>query len=172
MKNRILPLFVISFLIFIFVVFYKSLNETKIYTPKLQINRNIPDFKAETFFEKKNIRSIDIFDSQKYYLLNIWASWCLPCRDEHPILMSLKKNEKVEIIGLNYKDKYKNARKFINQFGNPYSKILLDNDGTIAIEWGAFGVPESYLIQDNKIILKFVGPLNLVSLEEILGVIK
>ena len=86
--------------------------------------------------------------------------------------MSLKKNEKVEIIGLNYKDKYKNARKFINQFGNPYSKILLDNDGTIAIEWGAFGVPESYLIQDNKIILKFVGPLNLVSLEEILGVIK
>tara|TARA_Y100000996_G_C22541539_1_gene650207 strand:+ start:937 stop:1455 length:519 start_codon:yes stop_codon:yes gene_type:complete len=172
MKNRILSLFIISFLIFIFVVFYKSLNETNIYTPKLEINRIIPEFKTKTFFEKKNIKSTNIFNYQKFYLLNIWASWCLPCRDEHPILMSLSKNEKIEIIGLNYKDKYKNAEKFINQFGNPYSKILLDDDGTIAIEWGAFGVPESYLIQDNKIIIKFIGPLNLESLEEILGVIK
>ena len=96
----------------------------------------------------------------------------MPCKDEHPLLMNLSKNKKIEIIGLNYKDNFKNAEKFINELGNPYSKILLDKDGTKAIEWGAFGVPETFLIYENQIIKKFIGPLNIKLIQEIENTIK
>ena len=74
--------------------------------------------------------------------------------------MELKKNKKIEIIGLNYKDKVKNAKNFLYEQSNPYSLILSDTDGTIAIEWGAYGVPETFLIYNGKIIKKIIGPLN------------
>jgi cytochrome c biogenesis protein CcmG/thiol:disulfide interchange protein DsbE len=88
------------------------------------------------------------------------------------MLVSLSKSEKIEIIGLNYKDNLKNAEKFINELGNPYSIILLDRDGTISIEWGAFGVPETFLIYENKIIKRYVGPLNFKLVDEIKDYIK
>ena len=124
------------------------------------------------FFKKKKINSQNIFVKNKFYLLNIWASWCVPCRDEHPLLVNLSKNDKLEIIGLNYKDNLKNAEKFLIELGNPYKKILIDRDGTKAIEWGAFGVPETFLVFENKIVKKFVGPLNIKSVEEIEEIIK
>ena len=96
-----------------------------------------------TFFESKEIYSKDIFRNNDFYLINIWASWCVPCRDEHQFLVSLSKNNRLEIIGINYKDNYKNAERFLIELGNPYSKILVDKDGTKAIEWGAIGVPET-----------------------------
>ena len=86
--------------------------------------------------------------------------------------MKLKKNEKIEIIGLNYKDKEKNAKKFLNELGDPYKKILSDSDGTISIEWGAYGVPESFLIHKNKVIKKIIGPLNDSSFKEIERLVK
>jgi len=88
------------------------------------------------------------------------------------LLINLGKNKKIEIIGLNYKDNLNNAEKFINELGNPYSIILLDRDGTKAIEWGAFGVPETFLIYKNKIIKRYIGPLNLKLIDEIEGHIK
>ena len=91
----------------------------------------------------------------------------MPCRDEHPILISLSENKNLDIIGLNYKDKISNAEKFLNELGNPYKEILLDQDGTRAIEWGAFGVPETFLIYQNRIVKKYIGPLNQNSFEEI-----
>ena len=124
------------------------------------------------FFKKKKINSQNIFVKNKFYLFNIWASWCLPCKDEHPLLVNLSKNDKLEIIGLNYKDNLKNAEKFLNELGNPYKKILIDRDGTKAIEWGAFGVPETFLVFENKIVKKFIGPLNFKSIEEIEEIIK
>ena len=96
----------------------------------------------------------------------------MPCRDEHPLIMSLKGNDKLEIIGLNYKDNNKNAKKFINDYGNPYSIILFDKDGTRAIEWGAYGVPETFLIFENQIIKKYIGPLNSKLILEIESFIK
>ena len=92
--------------------------------------------------------------------MNIWSSWCAPCRDEHQYLMELSKEKNLEIIGLNYKDNTLNAKKFLNELKNPYSNIILDSDGLIAIEWGAYGVPESFLIYDKSIIKKIIGPLN------------
>ena len=170
-KKFLLFSFVIIFTI-IFVVFYNGLKGTNIYTPELKINNEIPSFSAKLFFSNKMINSSDIFENDKFYLLNIWSSWCVPCRDEHPILMELNQNNDIVILGINYKDNKQNAKNFLENLGNPYQKILTDKQGTLSIEWGAFGVPESFIIQNNKIIKKYIGPLNEESLLEIMLLIK
>jgi cytochrome c biogenesis protein CcmG/thiol:disulfide interchange protein DsbE len=104
--------------------------------------------------------------------MNIWASWCVPCKEEHPILINLANQKEIEIIGLNYKDNFANAQNFLSKLKNPYKIILSDKDGTIAIEWGAYGVPETFLIYNKKIIKKFIGPLNENSLSEIKRLVK
>ena len=118
------------------------------------------------------LNQLKIFKDDVYYLLNIWASWCVPCRDEHKFLMDFSKSEKIEIIGINYKDKIKNARNFLNELGNPYEIIISDLDGTLSIEWGAYGVPESYLIYNQKILKKVVGPISLNNFFEIKDLVK
>ena len=150
MKTKfLLPFTIVSFL-FIFFILYVGLNRSNIYIPDTVTNEKIPTFKVKVFNSEKELNSIEIFENDIYYLLNIWASWCIPCRDEHPYLMELKKNKKLEIVGLNYKDKVKNANNFLNELNNPYNLILSDTDGTIAIEWGAYGVPETFLIYNGK----------------------
>ena len=171
MKKKIIFFLISIFLIFSFVIFFKSLNKLNLYEPKSKIE-DVPEFSITTFLEKKDVEKKDIFKKNKYYLLNIWASWCIPCRDEHSFLVNLSKNDQLEIIGLNYKDSLKNAEKFLNELGNPYKKILIDKDGTKAIEWGAFGVPETFLVFENKIIKKFIGPLNIKSFAEIKKIIQ
>ena len=160
MKNKLIPYSIILIFLIIFVVFYKSLKDTNIYTPETKINNDIPIFSVELLLLNENSTSTEIFKSDQFYLLNIWASWCAPCRDEHPILMSLSKKNKLTIIGMNYKDNKKNAKSFLDELGNPYKKIIVDKNGTNAIEWGAFGVPETFIIYKNKIIKKYIGPLN------------
>ena len=159
MKNRIAYYLLVIFFVFVFVIFYRGLNNSNLYTPNTNI-KIVPEFTSETLLKKKSINSKDIFNKEGYYLLNIWASWCIPCKDEHPFLINLRNSKRIEIIGLNYKDNLNNAEKFIDELGNPYSTILLDRDGTKAIEWGAFGVPETFLIYKNKIIKRYIGPLN------------
>ncbi len=171
MKKRVTFFILISFLIFVFLIFYKSLDKSTLYEPKREIE-NIPKFTAKFFFEDIEISTEKIFNQDKFYLLNIWASWCLPCRKEHSLLMSLSKNDELEIIGLNYKDSNSNAKNFLNDLGNPYKKILIDKDGTRAIELGAFGVPETFLIYRNRIIKKFIGPLDLNMVDEIKKIIR
>ena len=171
MKKRIIIFFVSIFFILSFSIFFKGLKKTNSYEPKNQI-KNIPQFSTLSFFEKKEINSKNIFNEDKFYLLNVWASWCLPCKDEHPLLINLSENKQLDIIGLNYKDNFKNAREFLDELGNPYKKILLDRNGTLSIQWGAFGVPETFLIYENKIIKRFIGPLNIKSVEEIEKFIK
>ena len=166
MRNRIIFFLVTIFFLFVFVTLYKGLSNSNLYTPKSNI-KDIPEFNSEIFSKKTNINSLDIFNKEDYYLLNIWASWCIPCKDEHPFLINLGNSKRIEIIGLNYKDNLNNAEKFINELGNPYSTILLDRDGTKAIEWGAFGVPETFLIYKNKIIKRYIGPLNSNLVDEI-----
>jgi cytochrome c biogenesis protein CcmG/thiol:disulfide interchange protein DsbE len=86
--------------------------------------------------------------------------------------MELRNNDRLKVIGMNYKDNKDNAKNFLEKLGNPYEKIIFDSKGTIAIEWGAYGVPESFLIYNNVIIRKYIGPLNKVSVEEIKSYIK
>jgi cytochrome c biogenesis protein CcmG/thiol:disulfide interchange protein DsbE len=104
------------------------------------------------------------FDPAKFpdhpILVNVWASWCAPCREEHPLLLALSKQEGVIIAGLNYKDKPKNAIGFLEGLGNPYAIAGADTSGRAAIEWGVYGVPESYIVSgDGTILYKHVGPL-------------
>ena len=171
MKNRIVYFLIVFFFIFVFIILYRGLSNSNLYTPNTNIKK-IPEFISKTLFKKDSLNSKDVFNQNKFYLLNIWASWCVPCRDEHPLLINLGKSKKIEIIGLNYKDNLNNAKKFINELGNPYSIILLDKDGTKAIEWGAFGVPETFLIYKSKIIKRYIGPLNLKLIDEIESYIK
>ena len=172
MKNKILPLSVIIIFGIIFFIFYKSLESSKIYTPDSNTKKMIPVFNAKDFFSKENVKSTSIFELDKIYLLNIWASWCVPCRQEHGFLMNLNSDNKVNVIGINYKDNLKNAESFLQELGNPYKKIFTDSDGTIAIELGAYGVPESFLIYNNEIIKKYIGPLNQQLIDEINLLIK
>ena len=172
MKNKILPFLVIIFFGIIFSIFYKGLEDSKIYTPDVNVKKKIPVFNTKDFFSGKNLKSSSIFELDKIYLLNIWSSWCVPCRQEHSFLMNLNSDNKLNIVGMNYKDNLINAENFLNELGNPYGEIFIDLDGTIAIEWGAYGVPESFLIYNNEIIEKYVGPLNQKLLDEINLLIK
>tara|TARA_B100000953_G_C18010972_1_gene417985 strand:+ start:263 stop:784 length:522 start_codon:yes stop_codon:yes gene_type:complete len=173
MKNKIFLISLLLFFSFCFVVLFKGLNNSNVYVPKKTTEKTLVNFVAKDFFTEKEIYFDEIFIDSEFYILNIWSSWCLPCIEEHPKLMQLSKNKSLKLIGLNYRDNKKNAKKFINKFGNPYSSILSDRDGTIAIEWGAYGVPETTIIDRNKKILKkFIGPLDDKSIKEINLIIK
>ena len=172
MKKKFLFIPFVLIFIIIFVVFYKGLKNTNIYTPDVKINNEVPSFSAKSFYSNEKINSSDVFEKDKFYLLNIWSSWCVPCKDEHPILMELNTNNAIVVIGINYKDNKENAKNFLSQLGNPYQRIFVDNKGTLSIEWGAFGVPESFIIYNKKILKKYIGPLNEETLLEIKQLIK
>ena len=167
MKNKLIPLSIISVFIIIFIIFYKGLQNTNIYTPDAKSILEVPSISVQLFNSNEIVNTLEIFSLDKFYLLNIWSSWCIPCRQEHSILMDLTKNDNLKVIGINYKDTKKNANNFLKELGNPYDKIIFDNKGTNSIEWGAYGVPESFLINKNKIIKKYIGPLNEESMKEI-----
>jgi cytochrome c biogenesis protein CcmG, thiol:disulfide interchange protein DsbE len=93
-------------------------------------------------------------------IVNVWASWCVPCHEEHPLLMTLAKEPGVHLYGINYKDDPAAARRFLGRYGNPFERVGTDRSGRVAIDWGVYGVPETYVITgDGKIALRHVGPL-------------
>ncbi|TCV70826.1 cytochrome c biogenesis protein CcmG/thiol:disulfide interchange protein DsbE [Neorhizobium sp. R1-B] len=97
----------------------------------------------------------------KLTLVNVFASWCVPCRQEHPILKELAKDGRLTIVGINYKDRNDNALRFLGELGNPYKAIGVDPNGKAAIDWGVYGIPESYLVgPDGTILYKKVGPFD------------
>jgi cytochrome c biogenesis protein CcmG/thiol:disulfide interchange protein DsbE len=103
----------------------------------------------------------------KVWLLNVWASWCVSCRDEHPVLVELSKKAVLPILGLNYKDKGDEAQRWLKQFGNPYQLSVVDADGRIGIDYGVYGVPETYLIDTEGVIrYKQIGPLTQAILDQ------
>ena len=102
----------------------------------------------------------------KVTLVNVFASWCVPCREEHPVLMALADDGRFDLVALNYKDRPENARRFLGDFGNPFSAIGSDEKGRTAIDWGVYGVPETFLVgRDGAIRYKSVGPLTREAVE-------
>ena len=105
----------------------------------------------------------------KVTLVNVFASWCAPCRDEHPVLLALSKDKRFVLAALNYKDEPENARRFLGEVGNPYQAIGVDGAGRAAIDWGVYGVPETFVVgKDGKIAYKHVGPITPESAETLL----
>lgn len=102
----------------------------------------------------------------KLTLVNVFASWCIPCRQEHPLLQELSKDSRITVVGINYKDKSDNALRFLGELGNPFAAIGVDPNGKAAIDWGVYGIPESYLVgADGTILYKKVGPFDARSIE-------
>ncbi len=159
--------------LFIFVVLLKGLNQPNSYSPNNISNKIETKLTAKILFKNKEISLDELINKNNFTIINIWASWCMPCRNEHSYLVDLKKIKNINIIGINYKDEEINAKKFLKELGNPYSEILIDSDGTKSIELGAYGVPETYLINNRtkEVIKKFIGPLNDSKFKEIVKVI-
>src|SRR5471032_571574 len=102
-------------------------------------------------------------------LVNVWASWCVPCADEVPFLEKLSKDKRIKLVGINYKDPPDNARRFLNRYGNPFVAVGVDASGRTSIDWGVYGVPETYLIgRDGTIAYKLVGPVTAENLVQVI----
>ena len=173
MKNKFRLFVIIIFLSFCFGIFYKGLDNSNVYAPKIKDKKNIPIFEAKDLNSSAYLNSKIIFQEDTFYIVNVWASWCAPCRVEHPLLMELSKNQSIKLIGINYRDNLNNAKKFINELGNPYFQTIIDSDGTLSVEFGAYGVPETFIIDKNKMIIKKItGPINEKIVKEIKLIIK
>ena len=102
-------------------------------------------------------------------LVNVWASWCVPCHDEVPFLQQLAQDARIRLVGINYKDQPDNARRFLNRYGNPFAASGADESGRAAIEWGVYGVPETFIVgRDGRIAYKLVGPITPDNFERVL----
>lgn len=103
----------------------------------------------------------------RVWVLNVWASWCVACRDEHEVLKALANEDLAPIVGLNYKDKPENARQWLSDLGDPYLMSVMDRDGRVGIDWGVYGVPETFIIdQQGMIRYKHIGPIDFPALSE------
>jgi cytochrome c biogenesis protein CcmG/thiol:disulfide interchange protein DsbE len=165
---------IIIFLIFFFIisVFYISLTRETNYDTSNLINKKIPEFKV-IYADESGFYTRDDLKKNDFTLINFWASWCAPCKVEHPILMRLSKSKKLKILGVNFKDKDKQAKKFLSDLGNPYDFLAKDINGKQSVSLGIYGIPESILINNELLIMqKFVGPLSLDDYNKIEELIK
>ena len=170
--KKIIKITIIFLLIFILGIFFLSLNKSSNYNTESLVGNKLGEIELVSFGDD-SIFTNDDFKKNSFTLINFWASWCAPCRIEHPQLMELSKENNINILGVNFKDKKINALKFLKDLGDPYEYLTRDSNGKQSVNFGIYGIPESILI-DNKltIIKKFVGPLtkqDLNSIKEIIN---
>jgi cytochrome c biogenesis protein CcmG/thiol:disulfide interchange protein DsbE len=155
-KKYIAPLVLFIFL-GLLLAYGLNLDPRKIPSPL--IGKSLPAFSLATVADPARSVSRDELKG-RVYLLNVWASWCAACRQEHPLLNELTRNKAVTIIGLNYKDKREDALDWLGKLGNPYEVSLSDSDGRLGIDLGVYGVPETFLIDKEGVIrYKHIGPI-------------
>jgi cytochrome c biogenesis protein CcmG/thiol:disulfide interchange protein DsbE len=105
----------------------------------------------------------------KVSVVNVWASWCVPCHDEAPLLTTLAKDKRLQVVGINYKDSPDNARRFLGRYGNPFGIVGVDGNGRASIEWGVYGVPETFVVgREGTIVYKMVGPVTPENIDSVL----
>ena len=169
--QKIIKSIIVFLFIFVLLVFYNSLNRETNYSTDYLVGNKLTNINLKSFDDNKIYTNKDIQKSP-YTLINFWASWCAPCRIEHPYLMQLSKEKNLKILGVNFKDKKINASKFLNELGNPYYYMAKDTTGKQSVNFGIYGIPESILINNETIVLKkFVGPLNEQNLNDIKEII-
>ena len=173
MKNKQNLIIIICLIFVTFFILLLGLKKENKYVPQINLFKIEDTLSLQSLYSDKKLFLNDLFLKDNFTLINIWASWCLPCKDEHPYLINLSNRSNLNIIGINYRDDTNNAKKFLLELGNPYREVLIDNDGVKSIELGAIGVPETYLVnKEKKIIKKFIGPLNQNNFNEILNIVK
>ena len=160
MQKNIIKLSIISLILFIIGVFFIGLNKSSIYDTKDLVGQKITNIQLDHFSENRIITGEDL-KKNDFTLINFWASWCGPCRAEHPILLKLNEEKNLELLGVNFKDKKNNALEFLKDLGDPYDDLARDELGKHSINFGIYGIPESILInKDLVIIKKFIGPIS------------
>ena len=168
MKSSMRYLLPLALFLGVVVFLFKGLSLNPREVPSPLVGKDAPDFdisqlhNSEARFSKEEMLG-------KVWLLNVWASWCVACRHEHPVLVELEKQNIVPIYGLNYKDSQQDGIRWLRQFGNPYVLSGQDPDGDVGFDYGVYGVPETYLIDKEGIIRhKFIGPVVPDDIEQII----
>ena len=170
--QKIIKIIILFIFLFVISIFYVSLTRDTNYNTSSLINKDIPEFQILSF-DDSNLYTRDDIKKNNYTLINFWASWCAPCRVEHPILMQLTQTKNLMILGINFKDKSIHAEKFLSELGNPYDILAKDNNGTQSVRFGIYGIPESILINKDLIIIeKFVGPLSIEDYNSIIKIVE
>ncbi len=154
----LLPL--VAFLALVALFYFRLGTGDPSRIPSALLNKAVPDFSLPPIEEGRGVGLSDEDLATGVHVVNVWASWCGPCRLEHPILMRLAVDKRFDVVGINYKDVPENAQRFIGALGNPFEKIGADREGKTGIDWGVYGVPETFIVKDGIIVHKFIGPLS------------
>ncbi len=160
MKNKLLILPSIFFAIILSIFFYLLITERNpSEIPSNLLNKNVPFFEAESLFKNEKFISSQELKNE-IILVNFFSTWCKPCRDEHVYIKRFSNKKGIKVIGINYKDNSKKTIKWLKNLGNPYSDVLIDKNGRVAIDWGVYGIPETFIVNSKGIIkYRHVGPI-------------
>ena len=170
--QKIIKIIILFIFLFVIGIFYISLTRDTNYNTSSLINKEAPEFKVISF-DEINFYTRDDIKKNNFTLINFWASWCAPCKIEHPVLMKLSQTNNLIILGINFKDKETQARTFLRELGDPYDLLAKDKTGKQSVRFGVYGIPESILInKDLTIIQKFVGPLSFDDYNNILKIVE
>ena len=160
MKKQLLIFPSIVFFFILLVFFYLLIiDRDPTELPSVLIEKKVPRFETESLLDNKKFISTEEFGN-KTVIVNFFATWCKPCREEHPYIKRLSNTKGIKIIGINYKDNPQRTIKWLKELGNPYSKIAIDSNGQIGIDWGVYGLPETFIVNAEGIIkYRHVGPI-------------
>ena len=160
MKKQLLIFPSIIFFFILLVFFYLLIiDRDPTELPSVLIEKKVPRFEAESLLDDKKFISTEEFGN-KTVIVNFFATWCKPCREEHPYIKRLSNTNGIKIIGINYKDNPQRTIKWLKELGNPYSNIAIDSNGQIGIDWGVYGIPETFIVNAEGIIkYRHVGPI-------------
>ena len=156
----------------LFIILYLSLGNEKIYNTEDLVGKKISEVEINLFQSNETFNTKELINNE-FTILNFWASWCGPCRIEHPNLVRLSKIKNLKLIGVNFKDEKDNARNFLRENGNPFDILAEDKNGKNSVYFGVYGIPETILIDSElKILKKYIGPLNIKDVNEIKKIVK
>ena len=157
---------------FLFIILYSSLDNERVYNTKDLIGKKISQVEINLFQSNETINTKE-FINNEFTILNFWASWCAPCRKEHPNLVRLSEIKNIKLVGVNFKDNVENAKSFLKENGNPFDILAEDKNGKNSVNFGVYGIPETILIDSElKILKKYIGPLNIKEVNEIRKIVK
>ena len=157
---------------FLFIILYSSLDNERVYNTKDLIGKKISQVEINLFQSNETINTKE-FINNEFTILNFWASWCAPCRKEHPNLVRLSKIKNIKLVGVNIKDNVESAKSFLKENGNPFDILAEDKNGKNSVNFGVYGIPETILIDSElKILKKYIGPLNIKEVNEIRKLVK